>query len=76
MLGDVTLGHHNRLHAAGHGVGRGGEEPLLRAEELPGAGGLLGDIVQVCGSLHTNDDLLELPPEVLNQVEVTTLTNP
>ena len=31
---------------------------------------------QVRSGLHTHDDLLQLAPEVLNGVEVTTLTNP
>ena len=76
VLGDVTLGVHDGLHAAGHGVGEGGEELLLPAENLPGARDLLGEIIQVRSSLHTHDDLLELTPQVLNWVEVTTLTNP
>ena len=76
VLGDVTLGVHNSLHAAGHGVGEGGEELLLPAENLPGARDLLGEIVQVCGGLHSGNDLLELPPEILNRIEITTLTNP
>ena len=54
VLGDVTLGVHDGLHAAGHGVGEGGEELLLPAENL----------------LH------ELPTEILNRIEITTLTNP
>ena len=61
VLGDVTLGVHNSLHAAGHGVGEGGEELLLPAQNLPGARDLLGEIVQVCGGLHSGNDLLELP---------------
>ena len=76
VLGDVTLGVHDGLHAAGHGVGEGGEELLLPAENLPGARDLLGEIVQVCGGLHSGNDLLELPPEILNRIEITTLTNP
>ena len=62
--------------AAGHGVGEGREELLLPAEDLPKARDLLGKVSQVCGGLNTRNDLLELPPEVLNRVEVTTLTNP
>ena len=62
--------------AARHGVGEGREELLLPAEDLPGAGDLLGEVGQVRSGLHTNDDLLKLAPEVLNGVEVTTLTNP
>ena len=60
VLGDVTLGVHDGLHAAGHGVGEGGEELLLPAENLPGARDLLGEIVQVCGGLPSGNDLLEL----------------
>ena len=66
----VTLGVHNNLHTAGHGAVEGREELLLPAEDVPGAGDLLGEVVQVCSGLHTHDDLLELPPEVLNWVEL------
>ena len=52
------------------------EELLLPAENLPGARDLLGEIVQVCGGLHSGNDLFELPPEILNRIEITTLTNP
>ena len=51
VLGDVPLGVHDGLHAAGHGVGEGGEELLLPAENLPGARDLLGEIVQVQASI-------------------------
>ena len=37
---------------------------------------LLGEIFQVCGGLHSGNDLFELPPEILNRIEITTLTNP
>ena len=71
----LSLGVHNCLHAAGHGVDEGGEELLLPVEDLPGARYLLGKVVQVFSGLHSRNDLLELPPEVFNWVEVTTLTN-
>ena len=68
VIGDVHLGVHDGMHAAGHGVGEGGEELLLPAENLPGARDLLGEIVQVCDGLHSGNDLLELPPEILNRI--------
>ena len=53
VLADVTLGVQHCLQAAGHGVGEGGEELLLPADDIPGIGDLLGKVVQICSGLHS-----------------------
>ena len=68
-VGSTTLGVHDGLHAAGHGVSEGGEELLLPAENLPSTRDLLGKIVQVCGGLPSGNDLLELSLRRLYFVE-------
>ena len=74
MLGDITLGLHHSLHAAGHRVGEDIEVLRPPAKNLPGASNLLGQVIKVCVGLHTCNDQIELPPQVLNRVKVTALT--
>ena len=76
MLGDITLGLHHSLHAAGHRVGEDIEVLRPPAKNLPGASDLLGQVITVCGGPHTCNDQIELPPQVLNRVKVTALTHP